>query len=133
MKFEVEIDTRDMHDTVYNVNGKSLTEKELDELFMSFPDDIKYQALEWGFDTCVREKIYEHLESKKVDDIETSVLIGGSMRQTFKVAKSDPSVKCTCGKSIQYFDCDIKYQHIGYEEAQYIICPTCDKLITIGW
>lgn len=131
MKFEVEIDTMDMHDTVYNVTGKSLTEKELDELFMSFPDDIKYQALEWGFDTCVREKIYEYLEEQQttvVVDIETR----GAIRQTFKVAKSRPSVKCTCGE-IQYFDHDIKYQHIGYEESQYIICPTCNKLITIGW
>lgn len=81
------IDVKYMHDTVYEALNKSLSEKELEDLFLSLPKDIQLDALKWGItDTVVRDNIYEYLiEQNKpkpqynpITEVKNTKVAGGS-------------------------------------------------------
>lgn len=54
-----------LHDCVWETTGVSHSKEELKELFLSLPDDLIAEALEYGLsDTCWREAVYKHLKDK---------------------------------------------------------------------
>jgi hypothetical protein len=56
-----------LHDTVLDALGKSLTNEELRVLLSNLPDEIKEQIDNWGLaDTEVREQIFAHLRQTAV-------------------------------------------------------------------
>ena len=59
---DIEACLPNLHDTVLEATGKSLSDDELRKLLFTLPDDIKEQVDEWGLaDTEVREQIYAHI------------------------------------------------------------------------
>ena len=55
-----------LHDVVYEVLDKQMTNKELETLFRSLPSNLKEDAFHWGLsDSVVRDNIYEYLETLK--------------------------------------------------------------------
>lgn len=62
---DIEACLPNLHDTVLEATGKSLSDAELRELVVALPEDIQEQVEEWGLaDTDVREQIYAHLQVK---------------------------------------------------------------------
>lgn len=59
---DVEACLPNLHDTVLEATGQSLSYDNLLKLLLKLPDDIKEQVDEWGLaDTEVREQIYAHI------------------------------------------------------------------------
>jgi len=65
-KFHEDGEWGSLHDVVYEVLDKQMTNKELETLFRSLPSDLKEDAFHWGLsDSVVRDNIYEYLETLK--------------------------------------------------------------------
>ena len=53
-----------LHDTVLDATGKSLSDTDLHEVLLNLPRAIRKQVKTWGVaDTEVREQIYRHLQN----------------------------------------------------------------------
>ena len=53
-----------MHDAVLYVTNESKSRDELEIIYESMPDSLKYEAIEWGmWDTLFRDKFIEWFES----------------------------------------------------------------------
>lgn len=53
-----------LHDTVLDATGKSLSDTDLHEALLNLPRAIRKQVKTWGVaDTEVREQIYRHLQN----------------------------------------------------------------------
>jgi hypothetical protein len=65
-KFHEDGEWGSLHDVVYEVLDKQMTNKELETLFRSLPSYLKDDAFHWGLsDSVVRDNIYEYLETLK--------------------------------------------------------------------
>ena len=59
-----------IHDVVIDCTGKSLTDKQIDNLIGIMPISIVADACDWGFnDTVVGDNIYEWLEKVGKDQL----------------------------------------------------------------
>lgn len=67
MKITVEFEDGDfdsLHDIVFELSEKSLSHKELEALWNTFPQSLKDDGLHWGLtDSVVRDNMYVHLEN----------------------------------------------------------------------
>lgn len=60
---DIEACLPNLHDTVLDATGQSLTDAELRQLLTKLPEELREQVDEWGLgDTDVREQIYAHLQ-----------------------------------------------------------------------
>lgn len=68
MKVTVELEEEDLapiHDIVYELTNKSLSNEALTHIWNCLPEDLIREAIHWGTsDTCVRENIYTYLKEQ---------------------------------------------------------------------
>lgn len=56
-----------LHDIIFGLTSKSLTDVELDSMLHTFPDDLQQDIIRWGLsDTVVRENIFEYLTNNQI-------------------------------------------------------------------
>ena len=59
---DIEACLPNLHDTILDATGKSLSDCDLRQLLAQLPEEIREQVDDWGLaDTDVREQIYAHI------------------------------------------------------------------------